>query len=277
MLLLLLLLKENGCNNSVEWDISYRNTCSPVSIYSHSFLLSPTPHTFAITKTHSIDQKLQPGIRCTIQLDPASYGRPGPLHGTVVSPSTPTRTDGTYWGYTVRLADSIQAVLDQCPYPEGTYDLTIGTSERGSESIDDADFTLLSTKRNRTMQQPQQPPQYFQRALIVFGGIAGIEECVDADERMKLSGANAHELFDKWVNVCPFQGSRTIRSEEAVLLALARLSPFLAQAAASPMHVKKKASTGKKEPTPIAVQFSDEPLSEESSSDDDSATSPEES
>ena len=29
------------------------------------------------------------------------------------------------------------------------------------------------------------------------------------------------------VNVCPYQGSRTIRTEEAILISLARLSPFV--------------------------------------------------
>ena len=171
----------------------------------------------------------------------------------------------------MRLADSIQAVLDQCPYPEGMYDLTIGTSERGKESIDDEGFALLPPKRN-SGDGAKEKQSHYQHALIVFGGIAGIEECVDADERMKLSGSNAHELFDKWVNVCPYQGSRTIRSEEAVLITLARLSPLLANAAAKPIHEKKKSSKTK-ESAPISVQFSDELSSEESSSDGDSATS----
>ena len=220
----------------------------------------------------SIDQKLQPGIRCTVQLDPVAYGKPGPLHGTVVSPNAVARTDGTYWGYTVRRADSIQAVLDQCPYPEGKYDLTIGTSERGHESVDDDDFTLVKPERNSSMiAQPQQPQRrHYQHALIVFGGVAGIEECVDADERMKLSGANSHELFDRWINVCPFQGSRTIRSEEAVLITLARLSPFLAKAAALPDPKQGgKKVTKTNDVSPMAVKFSDEPISEESSDDDD--------
>jgi len=31
------------------------------------------------------------------------------------------------------------------------------------------------------------------------------------------------------VNTCPFQGSRTIRTEEAVLLTLARMRPYVIQ------------------------------------------------
>ena len=38
---------------------------------------------------------------------------------------------GFYWGYAVRLADSLSAVFSKCPF-EGGYDLTLGTSERGA-------------------------------------------------------------------------------------------------------------------------------------------------
>lgn len=54
--------------------------------------------------------------------------------GTVVSPSTPRTEEGLYWGYSVRLASSFGAVFTQSPYKEG-YDITIGTSERGT-SVD---------------------------------------------------------------------------------------------------------------------------------------------
>lgn len=79
------------------------------------------------------------------------------------------------------MADSLRGIFDECPY-EGGYDVKIGTSERGS-SVDDAKFKV---------------PNAFQHALIVFGGVAGIEECVDADESMKLPGSSASTLFDLW-------------------------------------------------------------------------------
>lgn len=53
------------------------------------------------------------------------------LKGQVVSPSTPQKEADLYWGYNVRLASSLGAVFAECPYKSG-YDLTIGTSERGS-------------------------------------------------------------------------------------------------------------------------------------------------
>lgn len=128
-----------------------------------------------------IDRRIEPGIRCTVKLDPKSYGRPGVIHGIVVSPSAPRENDGTYWGYTTRMANSINAVFDECPF-EGGYDLKIGTSERGDKSTEDKNF---------------QVPKY-EHSLIVFGGVAGIEECVDADESIKLPGSQSKMLFDIW-------------------------------------------------------------------------------
>ena len=56
----------------------------------------------------------------------------------VVSPSAPRTEQGLYWGYSVRLAPSFGAVFTQSPYEEG-YDISIGTSERGS-SVDDLEL-----------------------------------------------------------------------------------------------------------------------------------------
>ena len=52
-----------------------------------------------------------------------------------MSPSEPRVLGGQYWGYNVRLAKSLGAVFTECPY-KGTYDMRIGTSERGTP-IDD--------------------------------------------------------------------------------------------------------------------------------------------
>lgn len=187
-----------------------------------------------------LDRSLPVGIRCTVEIDPKDYGRPGRrMSGKVVSPSAPREDDGTYWGYTTRIANSILNVFDECPF-EGGYDLKIGTSERGDVSIEDKGFKL---------------PQ-FRHSLIVFGGVAGIEECVDADETTKLPGSRSKELFDMWTNVCPFQGSRTIRTEEAVLLSLAKFSPLLAANVETPEGVASGAGT---------VDFSDDGVSDESS------------
>ena len=120
-------------------------------------------------------------IRCTVQIDPEAYRKTSNLKGKVVSPSAPREDDGTYWGYQIRLASSINDVFDGCPF-EGGYDLKIGTSERGDSSVEDEDFSIPK----------------FEHSLIVFGGVAGIEECVDADESIKIPGSQSKKLFDIW-------------------------------------------------------------------------------
>merc|ERR1719223_89594 len=207
-----------------------------------------------------IDRILSPGIRCTVQIDPKAYQTPGKrMTGKVVSPSTPRERNGTYWGYTTRLASSISAIFDESPY-EGGYDLKIGTSERGDSSVDDNDFV------ENHMTSP------FEHALIVFGGVAGIEECVDADETLKLAGSESKTLFHQWVNVCPYQGSRTIRSEEAVLISLARLRPILFSTTRK--NISKSSaksnlnSIQSNESISSKVEFSDNELSGESSSEE---------
>jgi methyltransferase len=134
---------------------------------------------------YRIDARLTPGIRCTVQIDPALYSISNSsstttIPGKVVSPSTPRETSGAYWGYTTRLAAGIKAVFDDCPY--GAYDLSIGTSERGTQNVDRTNYIVPA----------------FKHALVVFGGVAGIEECVDADESLKVSGSMSYTLFDQW-------------------------------------------------------------------------------
>ncbi|KAG8408649.1 hypothetical protein J3458_019672 [Metarhizium acridum] len=41
--------------------------------------------------------------------------------------------------------------------------------------------------------------------------------------KMDIQGGRTRELFDQWVNVLPGQGSRTIRTEEALFIALTAL------------------------------------------------------
>ena len=203
-----------------------------------------------------IDATLQAGIRCTVQLETSAYDSKGQIHGKVVSPSAPREDDGTYWGYTVRMADSLKNALDECPY-EGGYDLKIGTSERGTSNLDDQSFGFPS----------------YRHALIVFGGVAGIEECVDADESLKLPGSESRKLFDMWVNICKFQGSRTIRTEEAVLITLAKMSPLLAETKLKVKESKDEENDefqGKdSDSVPKPIEFSDAPSEESSESGDD--------
>jgi methyltransferase len=188
-----------------------------------------------------------------------------------VSPSAPREDNGTYWGYTTRLASSLKDVFDSCPFDEGNggYDFKVGTSERGDINIDNA-YVDNSASPGGGVHFPA-----FKHAIVVFGGPLGIEECVDADESLRLPGSLAKKLFDVWINICPFQGSRTIRTEEALLIGLSKLSPLLFHGCES----RKRGSTNRDETLratgsilPV-VDLPDEILSEESSDDDESDTS----
>ncbi|KAF9904749.1 hypothetical protein BX616_001214, partial [Lobosporangium transversale] len=131
--------------------------------------------------------------------------------GTVVSPKTPREETGYYWGYQVRLADSISKVFTESPFPNG-YDLTIGTSDKG---------TPISSETASSISN-------FSHALVVFGGATGIETAVEADEDLKCDADEAKDMFDFWLNTCPSQGSRVIRTEEAILITMATLQGTLA-------------------------------------------------
>jgi predicted SPOUT superfamily RNA methylase MTH1 len=125
-----------------------------------------------------------------------------------VNPDEPREESGYYWGFNVRRAGSLSEVFTECAY-DGGYDITIGTSERGV-SLEE----LYS-------EDPEQKVGQFKHLLVVFGGVAGLEVAVQNDaELQKLGVVEAKDVFDRWVNVCPGQGSRTIRTEEAVWIGL---------------------------------------------------------
>ncbi|XP_006640740.2 putative methyltransferase C9orf114 homolog [Lepisosteus oculatus] len=153
-----------------------------------------------------IDRRLQAGLRVTVHLDKNQSAESKVHKGVVVAPHVPRTEAGLYWGYSVRLVSCLSNVFAECPYKEG-YDLTIGTSERGS-SIDDVTLSP------------------FNHVLIVFGGLQGLEASVDVDQNLEVTDPSV--LFDLYLNTCPGQGSRTIRTEEAILITLSGLRPKLA-------------------------------------------------
>lgn len=154
------------------------------------------------------DKHLTPGVRVTVQMEPHDHDcieNKKYLKGKIVSPSAPREQAGLYWGYIVRTANSFKKVFTESSY-KGGYDLTIGTSERG-EVIDDLEI-----------------PE-FNHLLIVFGGVQGLETSLESDEA--ITETEVELLFDHYINTCPNQGSRTIRTEEAVLVTLSALRPKL--------------------------------------------------
>lgn len=138
--------------------------------------------------------------RVTVELQ----GRQAPR---IVAPSYPTESRGIPWGYSVRMAASISEAL--APPSGEAYDMLIGLSERGTP------YTSLP--------QPSSFPKY-KRALIVLGGLAGLELTIEADDNLPgITADDSQDIFDLWVNICDAQGSRTIRTEEALGIGLAVL------------------------------------------------------
>ncbi|KAG7477265.1 hypothetical protein MATL_G00092360 [Megalops atlanticus] len=157
-------------------------------------------------KEVQIDKQLQAGLRVTVSLNKVQNTESKVYKGVVVAPHIPRREGGLYWGYTVRLASCLSNVFTGCPHKEG-YDLTIGTSERGSN----IDSVTLHP---------------FKHLLVVFGGLQGLEASVDSDQNLDVTDPSM--LFDLYLNTCPNQGSRTIRTEEAILISLSGLRPKIA-------------------------------------------------
>ena len=160
----------------------------------------------------SVPGSIPPNARVTLKFSTSespSKFQPADLTATAVAPSAPREEAGYYWGYTVRAASSLSNVFTECAY-DGGYDLTFGTSERG--------VPLSSLTQPSEVESAL--PEY-RHMLIGFGGVAGLEVAVDADpELVQMGVKEPKELFDHWVNLCPGQGSRTIRTEEAVWLGL---------------------------------------------------------
>ncbi|MCP9259228.1 hypothetical protein DINM_002189 [Dirofilaria immitis] len=113
------------------------------------------------------------------------------------------REAGLYWGYKVRIALSLHDALNA-----EKYDVIIGTSERGKPV---SRFGTPLSERNRV--------------LIVFGGLEGLEAAVKADKNITCS--TPEELFEHYLNVVPGQGSRIIRTEEAIPITLATLRSLI--------------------------------------------------
>ncbi|KRX68828.1 Uncharacterized protein T09_10426, partial [Trichinella sp. T9] len=155
-----------------------------------------------LAKDVEIDRTLKPGIRVTVKFENSDQKQKR-LVAKVVNPTEPRTAMGYYWGYNVRLAKSLKSVFSDCPYVEG-YDLIVGTSDKGT-NVDN-------------VQLPS-----FKHLLIVFGGVKGIEACIENDQHLQEN--DPESLFQFYLNTCPNQGSRTIRTEEAILITLSILRP----------------------------------------------------
>ncbi|XP_073156605.1 uncharacterized protein [Henckelia pumila] len=151
-----------------------------------------------LSKNVVVDEVVEAGKRVTVAMG-TDRNIDRDLPRKIVPSSTP-REEGMYWGYKVRYASNISSVFKNSPY-KGGYDQRIGTSEHGLV-INPSELSL----------------PLFRHLLIAFGGLAGLEECVDEDQTLK--GKTVRSIFDSYLNTCPHQGSRTIRTEEAIFISL---------------------------------------------------------
>ncbi|KAI1263504.1 DUF171-domain-containing protein [Xylariaceae sp. FL1019] len=155
----------------------------------------------------TIAEDVPPKTRITLRIDESDYGK-----GEPVDPATPRTEGGYYWGFAVRRCASLSAVFEECSY-EGGYDMSIGTSERG--------LTIQEAFPAR-----KQEPANFNHLLLVFGGPRGLEYAAENDSSLNEMGivrGKTKELFDHWINILPGQGSRTIRTDEALFIGLSGL------------------------------------------------------
>uniref|UniRef100_A0A8C4UXM8 28S rRNA (uridine-N(3))-methyltransferase n=1 Tax=Falco tinnunculus TaxID=100819 RepID=A0A8C4UXM8_FALTI len=161
-------------------------------------------------KEVQIDRQLKPGLRVTVRLAEPQKPEARVRKGTVVSTHHPRTVSGLYWGYSVRLASclSTQAVL-LCA-ARGIC-LGAGIGARSPQPV------------------PVLSPRH---ALVVFGGLEGLEAGVDVDPNLEVTDPSV--LFDFYLNTCPNQGSRTIRTEEALLISLSALRPHIDEAVRTP-------------------------------------------
>ncbi|XP_047335122.1 putative methyltransferase C9orf114 [Impatiens glandulifera] len=144
-----------------------------------------------LSKDAIIDEVREPGIRVTVAMG-TNRNSIADLPRQVVSSAKP-REEGLYWGYNVRYAPNLSSVFKDTPF-KGGYDYVIGTSEHG-KFIKSSELHIPASRH----------------LLIAFGGPPGLEECIEEDDTLK--GKEAVDVFNTYLNVCPDQGSRTIRSE----------------------------------------------------------------
>ncbi|KAF7732869.1 hypothetical protein EC973_000145 [Apophysomyces ossiformis] len=160
---------------------------------------------------------LQPGVRVTLELpEPlaAVDTKKGqkPIAAKAVSPKVPREKAGIYWGYSIRIASSFSRVITESPYKDG-YDYTIGITDRGGQDLYDGAVQKLKN---------------FEHMLIAFGGPSGgLQEAIEADEDLKVGAEDAADLFDQLLNPNVKCGTRSVRLEESMMMALSVLKPGL--------------------------------------------------
>lgn len=138
-----------------------------------------------------IDKQLAENLRVTVRLPSSNENKLKKLRGKIVPPSEPRRATGVYWGYNVRIANSISQVFSQSPY-KGGYDLTIGTSDKGEN-----------------IHQVEKKSLRYKHLLVVFGGLFGLENAIENDDNLNVDDPSL--LFNHYFNVVPEQGKSRLK------------------------------------------------------------------
>ncbi|CRH03827.1 RNA methyltransferase, putative [Plasmodium relictum] len=136
------------------------------------------------------------------------------LPGKLIHPTIP-KLFNLYWGYSIEILKNVSDIFNL------PVDYIIGTSERGNNISD----SILSFKNIKSV-------------LIVFGNKDGLENLLikEKEEEKKKNYSTEKKIkvlnkilkkFDLFINTCPFQTSRTIRTEEAITITLSLLHNIL--------------------------------------------------
>ncbi|KAI9325032.1 putative RNA methyltransferase-domain-containing protein [Zopfochytrium polystomum] len=170
-----------------------------------------------------VEKVIKPGVRVTVKLDGEQWTSPSPnyIAGTIVSPNAPRQEAGLYWGFRVRLAASLAKVMQDSPFRSG-YDVTICVSEKAKCRIG----TLFDcASDSKSPNDVLSSLGAFEHALVVLGGMKGIEYTVECDE--SLPAGDCVDVFDHYVKPSIHLGSRVVRPEENLLISLTSLGPLL--------------------------------------------------
>ncbi|CAI8055873.1 Putative methyltransferase C9orf114 homolog [Geodia barretti] len=106
---------------------------------------------------------------------------------------------------------------DVCPYREG---IVVGDAQNQGE-VAVGSLVDCGLKKNVVIDKELDVGI----SSVVFGGLKGLEHALDCDDTLTM--ADVGVLFHHYLNTCPAQGSRTIRTEEAILISLAALRPLI--------------------------------------------------
>jgi hypothetical protein len=102
------------------------------------------------------------------------------------------------------VAASLGDVFSQSPYPGG-YDLLVGSAPKRGDST----CGLSVAPKKHT--------------LVVFGGEGGIDAAVDGDEGLTTLNQDTRALFDLYLGFGAHAGTREMRLEEEMTVALTTL------------------------------------------------------